>query len=313
MIKVGIAGAESECAGELMRLCLIHPDVELVTAWLPEKAGHSVSSLHPGFIGEEKIMFSSNLDATALDVVFAFRPIYTSSDWKKLMADNMNLKLILFAGTEEISSGLQESPVYGLSEMNRKPLVRGARVTVVPNTIAAVALVALYPIAAHLMLPSELKIEITAPKDLLYYDNIHAAEAEIIQRLEAVQASFTGKLECVVDGEEERERAMRIAVEIPFEAGVDEAYKIFDSIYDDHNFTYMVTHPVSTAEVEGTHKIILSLLKPQRDILRIEAVADPRMRGGASEAIHLMNLLFNLDEKTGLNLKAGRWMGGSSF
>ncbi len=37
--------------------------------------------------------------------------------------------------------------------------------------------------------------------------------------------------------------------------------------------------------------------KPDDSTLRIEAVADPRMRGGAGEAVHIMNLLFGLHEK----------------
>lgn len=47
--------------------------------------------------------------------------------------------------------------------------------------------------------------------------------------------------------------------------------------------------------------------KPERDTLRIHAVADPRMRGGAGEAVHIMNLLCQLHEKTGLALKASRF------
>ena len=292
-----------------MRLCLIHPDIELLTAYLPENAGRQVSSLHHGFIGEERIVFTSNFDATALDAAFIFRPIYSPSDWQKLMADNPGLKLIVFPGAEEVTEALQTDPVYGLSEMNRKPLVRGARIAIVPDTIASVALVALYPLAAHLMLPPELEIKVKAPADVASAAHIRTAGKEISENLSKVQSSFAGGVRCVYSGSEDSERSMRLSIELPFDASLDETFRIYDSIYDDHRFTFMVSHPVSTAEVEGTHKVILSFSKPEAGCLRIEAVADPRMRGGASEGIHLLNLLFSLDEKTGLNLKAGRWSG----
>ena len=69
----------------------------------------------------------------------------------------------------------------------------------------------------------------------------------------------------------------------------------------------MTTRPVGIEEVEGTQRMVLSFSKPQNDTLRIEGVADARMRGGAGEAIHVMNLMQHLHEKTGLEQKVNRW------
>ncbi|MDE5652295.1 MAG: hypothetical protein K2I48_02355, partial [Muribaculaceae bacterium] len=146
MIKVGIAGADSRIAGEILRLCLHHPDVDIVSAYAPAYAGRSVASVHTGFIGEPRLLFSSSFDATALDVAFIMHPIYSDSDWAKLMSDRKDLRLIIFPGAESVAGALPSSPVYGLSEINRKPMVRGAREAIVPDCVASPVLVALYPL-----------------------------------------------------------------------------------------------------------------------------------------------------------------------
>ena len=66
----------------------------------------------------------------------------------------------------------------------------------------------------------------------------------------------------------------------------------------------MVTYPVDYREVAGTDRCIVSLSKSDEDSLRISVEVDAALRGGAGEAVHLMNLLFGLHEKTGLDLKA---------
>lgn len=307
MIKVGIAGADTQTAGEILRLCLHHPDVEIITAYAPELAGRPVTSLHYGFIGEERILFTSNFDATSLDVAILLRPMYSQSDWAKLMADRPGLKLILFPGTEGAAESLSQNPVYGLSEMNRKPLVRGARVAVVPTPMAALALIALYPIAAHLMLPPRLRLEYEAPEDIIADESFRAATAaEIAGNLQSVQSSFPGQIE-ISAKPCPNVRGMKLRMDLPLGVSVDEMMKIYDSIYDDHNFTHLVTHSVEMAEVEGTHRVVISVMKNPEGGLTVQAVADPRMRGGAGEAVHLMNLLFSLHEKTGLDLKTTGW------
>lgn len=306
MIKVGIAGADSPLAGELLRLCLRHPDVDVVTAYAPDKAGLPVSALHHGFIGEERILFTSNFDATGLDMAFLLTPIYSETDWMKLMADRPQLKLVLF--NDALNEGMRSAfdPVYGLSEINRKPLVRGARVASVPEPIASVLLVGLYPLARHLMLRDNLEINVYAPEDLITPEKLDVAVKEIKFVLPQVQTSFNDEV-TLKSFTSSSDRSMRIKLTLPVTTNLEEIFKIYESIYDDHNFTFMVPHPVSTAEVEGTDKILISLSKPTPETLQLDIVADPRMRGGAGEAMHLMNLMFNLHERTGLDIKTSAW------
>ncbi|MDE5675381.1 MAG: N-acetyl-gamma-glutamyl-phosphate reductase, partial [Muribaculaceae bacterium] len=70
MIKVGIIGADTPEAGELLRLLINHPEVEVETLYAPLLAGRQVSSCHHGFIGERSMNFTDRLDLSKIDAVF---------------------------------------------------------------------------------------------------------------------------------------------------------------------------------------------------------------------------------------------------
>lgn len=107
--------------------------------------------------------------------------------------------------------------------------------------------------------------------------------------------------------EEVSNRGLKVNIEVPCSLEINEIFKIFDHCYDDHNFTFMLASSVPGYEVEGTQKTLVTLQRHTDDKLTITVVADSRMRGGAGDAVHIMNLLFGLHERTGLYLKAHKF------
>ena len=80
---------------------------------------------------------------------------------------------------------------------------------------------------------------------------------------------------------------------------------IRDRYYHDHNFVFLVDRPIVTADVENTNKCLLYLEKDDSSqMLTIHAMMDLLLKGSAGTAVHVMNLLFGLHERVGLNLKA---------
>ena len=286
MIKAAVVGADSRIAGELIRILTGHPDVEMVCLYAPSLSGHPVSETHHGLIGAGKLVF-------------------TDSDFGKSVVaslDGDNPRLVVIGN---VCSRIDppEGIEYGLSEINRKALVRGASRAVVPSLPASAALIALYPLATNLLLGSDIHIKALCDGCMAAVFNPSVSAMEISRRLSLVQASFDGNVSLDVDaGGAPRQFSlqMKIRCALPME----EILKLYDSIYDDHNFTYVVTYPVDYREVAGTDRCIVSLSKSDEDSLRISVEVDAALRGGAGEAVHLMNLLFGLHEKTGLDLKA---------
>ncbi|MGL4294028.1 MAG: N-acetyl-gamma-glutamyl-phosphate reductase, partial [Bacteroidales bacterium] len=70
MIKVGIVGGAGYTAGELLRLLLNHPDVELVFVNSSSNAGNKLYDVHSGLFGETELTFTQELPFHEIDLLF---------------------------------------------------------------------------------------------------------------------------------------------------------------------------------------------------------------------------------------------------
>lgn len=309
MIKIGIVGADSPQAGELLRILVNHPEVDIISLYAPGMAGREVSCRHHGFIGERVLTFTDSINPSKLDAVF----IADDSETGRRIVDRIEewpeLRIINLAPSR-FENWENSDMEYGLSEINRKPLVRGAKTAIIPSVAAAVSLIALYPLASNLLLDSDIDIEVSAPAALLSPDPKHISE-EISRQLKKYQTGFNGNVYVrFTRGDTERGIRSKVTMKCPLSA--IEVDRFFEAVYDDHNFTFMTMEEVSEKEVEGTQKCVVSFCKPGAGLVEINAVADAFMRGGAGDAVHMLNLLFALHEKVGLHLKASVYGGISA-
>lgn len=298
MIKVGIVGSENSVAGELIRILINHPDVDIQALVAPRYKGMGAESVHHGLVGERRLVFTDQADFSKLDFLFILDPGLDLSS----LPDQ--LKWVDMSGRKY--SEMPEDVVYGLSEAFRKPLVRGARHAFLPNPVASAALIALNPLALNLLISGDVKVESSLPDSIIKTGAIpllEGASDEIKAVLPQIQTSFSGEVACGAPEDSCSQRAMRVSVTVRCGMDIADLMPVFEKVYDDHNFTFMTTTRMENKEVEGTHKCLLRLSRPDFFTLKIEALADPSMRGGAGEAVHLMNLLCGLYEKTGLSLK----------
>ena len=305
MIKTGIIGAEGLDAGELSRILINHPEVDIKVMFSPDNNGRQVSSIHHGFIGEEIVNFSNTINPEELDVVF----IMDDSIYGRTLIENrqnypelriINLSPGRFARWDSFDME------YGLSEYNRKALVRGAKYAIIPSQAASLALIALSPLARYLLLNDDIRIEIAAPQEVANNINKTMVAEEIARQLKNLQSSFNAGIEISVNPNKSR-RVMRIKFLIPCQLSFEEITRIYENTYDDHNFIFIHPSEIEGREIEGTHKCIISYQKKNPETLQVEIVGDCRLRGGAGDAVHVMNLFFSLYEKTGLNLKPSRY------
>lgn len=305
MIKIGIIGADKPDAGELLRLLLNHPEVEVETLFSPSLSGRQVSSCHHGFIGERIMNFTDRLDLSKLDVIFIADDSQTGRNVIEKALEMEQLRVIdLSPGRFDDWSTMEME--YGLSEINRKPLVRGARMAIVPTPIASLALIALHPLATNLLLPSEISLTVVVPEGVAKLIEQKKVSEEIIRQLKHAQNSFEGNINMRIIPEGSG-RTMKVIATMVCPLAIAEIDRIFNSIYDDHSFAFTSLSKVGGEEVEGTQKCIVSFCKPGAGLIEIEIVGDCHMWGGAGDALHAMNLLFALHEKVGLNLKTSRF------
>lgn len=302
MIKAGIAGADTLMAGELIRILVNHPDVEIISAFAPGKVGRKVASVHHGLAGECDLEFSPDINPAKLDVIFidAHSDV---ADRFRLNTDRWpDLRIIDMSHCPSLDFEKLDM-AYGLAEINRKQLVRGCKRAVVPRSVSAVALICLYPLARHLLLNGNINISYACPSDIDTDEKSEMVRLEILDVLRNTQNSFQGDVILNRLNENVSPRGLRVEIEIPCNIDINELFRLYNDIYDDHNFTHLLPITMQGYEVEGTQKCLVSLQKRTPDTLTVSAVADCRMRGGAGDAVHIMNLLFGLHERTGLYLK----------
>lgn len=290
-------------AGELLRLLVHHPEVELNTAYSPGLSGVLLSRYHKGIVGNTDLKFTAEIDLNDLDILF----ITTDSpvlDKNTIIPEG--LKIIQIAEDEGFT--LKEpfadlDYVTGLSEMFRKPLVRGARnARVLPSPIG-VALIILYPLALNLLLNDSVCVKIELPGFKMKSVSADYISHSLSEILRESQFSFNSIKEVEIM---QSQTFRTLTVEVEFKCGinVEEIERIYSSVYDDHNFTHIVQWEPAVEEVAATQKCLLYVSKPTPETVKIKALADSVMRGGAGDAIHSMNLLFGLFEKIGLDFPA---------
>ncbi len=302
MIKVDIYGAENIKAGELIRILVNHPEIEFMNLYAPGMEGVPVSKIHHGLIGEMPLTFSSRPVSEKCDVLFICGNDMNAAEFMQLRAERPDLKVICLDpvdGVDADSAGL----VYALPEINRKLLVRGSTGALIPAPAASAMLIPLYPLGLEKMLEGDIDVRLTAPSDILEPEALEKAARQTETLLAETQPDFGYKINITPRQHAWKRRGLEAEIEIKCQAALEHIMDIY-KIYDDHNFAFAVTHPVTHAETVGTDKCIFHVSKPDNDTLLIKSTADCRMRGAAGEAVHVMNLLFGLHEKTGLYLKA---------
>lgn len=304
MIKVAISGADTRDAGELIRILLNHPEVEITAMSAPSKEGLPPSAIHHGMVGESLVNFTSSVSSSdKADVLFICDNTMSAAELSAMRLSRPELKIILLHtpdGFDLKANGV----VYGLPEINRKLLVRGATTAIVPSPGASAALVALYPLALHMLLNPNLFISFRMPQDLIDSSS-EATVKELREMLSEVQKSLT---EYTEPSFRATDHPRNMEVEVLLDSSIDLQHILeMYGMYDDHNFSFPITGSVSTEDVSGTDKCLFTISKPNDSQLLLHIVADPRMRGGAGEAVHIMNLLCGLHEKTGLAFKTTRF------
>ena len=127
MIKCGIIGGAGYTAGELIRLLLNHPDVELVFVNSTSNAGNKITDVHGGLFGETDMRFTSELPFDQIDLLFFCT---AHGDTKKFMESHAlpeDLKIIDLSQDYRLISP-EHDFIYGLPELNRRRICKSKRV-----------------------------------------------------------------------------------------------------------------------------------------------------------------------------------------
>lgn len=317
MAKIGIIGGAGYTAGELLRLLINHPEVDIKFIHSSSNAGSKVTDVHGGLLGETDLVFADNHPLEDIDVLFLCSAHGQSREFWNNNLRPENLKVIDLSQDYRDES---EGYVYGLPEVN-KQRIKNSSLIANPGCFATAIQLSLIPLAAEELLPDG-DINITAvtgstgagvkPSSTSHFswrnDNLsvykpftHQHLKEITMTLSQLQPGFKSELNFIpVRGDFPRGIFAIITLDCPLnEDKITELYKEF---YKDQPFVIISDKPIDLKQAVNTNKAVIHLQKNGKKLL-ITCAEDNLLKGASGQAVQNMNLMLGIDEKTGLRLK----------
>ena len=335
MVKIGILGAAGYTGGELIRLLLNHPRAEIVFANSESNAGNKVYDVHEGQLGETDLEFTSEMPFDQVDVVFFCFGHGKSEAFLKEHEIPANVKIIDLAQDFRIKG--DHDYVYGLPETHRKEIAKCQHLAN-PGCFATCIQLGLLPLAKAGLLTKDIAVNAitgstgagqkpSATTHFSWRDNnfsvyklfTHQHLHEICQTLNELKPAEAPH---VVDTLDEGYEADGITVdfipyrgdfprgifctevvtlnECPIESDIIARYKDF---YQDAAFTHYCDKALDLKQVVNTNKALVHVEVFGKKVV-ITSMIDNLLKGAVGQAVQNMNIMFGIDEKAGLNLKA---------
>lgn len=319
MIKAGIIGGAGYTAGELIRILVNHPTVEIAFVNSTSNAGKDVTAVHGGLFGETELVFTNELPLDGVDVLFLCS---AHGDSRKFLEANTvpaGLKIIDLS-TDYRQARPDHDFVYGLPEINKEAIQKAFHVAN-PGCFATAIQLAILPLAAAGLLTDDVHINaITGstgagvkPAETSHFswrnNNISVYKAfghqhldEIEQSVRQLQPGFDKNLNFIpVRGNFARGIFASTYTKCPLSVG--EAKALYSEFYKNAAFTFVADKNPDMKQVVNTNKAIIYVEKHGENLLIISMI-DNLLKGASGQAVQNMNLMVGIDEKAGLNLKS---------
>ncbi len=318
MIRVGIIGGAGYTAGELIRLLLIHPEVEIKFVHSSSNTGNRIVDVHAGLHGETELLFTDEMPFEEIDLLFFCT---AHGDTRKFLESHVlpdEVKVIDLSMDYRIK-GNDHDFIYGLPELNRRNTCK-SRFVANPGCFATCIELGLLPLAKEHLLKGDISVNaITGstgagvkPQATTHFswrnDNIsiykpfeHQHLPEIMQSIKQLQPDYDGEID-FIPYRGGFARGIFATIVVKCDLDIETLYKLYEHYYDRDSFTHIVNTPLDLKQVVNTNKCLIHLEKHGNKLL-ITSVIDNLLKGASGTAVHNMNLLFGLAESVGLQLK----------
>lgn len=334
-IKIGIFGGSGYGGSELLRILLFHPAAEIVFVTANEHAGKPVVEVHKNLAGLTYLSFVSNsdeLDLGEIDCAFLALPHGQAMNLVPRLPSN--LKAIDLSGDfrlrdqavfekhykqEHTAMKLQGDFVYGLTETNRKAISE-SRLIANPGCFATATLLGLAPLLTNGVLNGRVIVDAKTgssgsgakaaanthhPQRMnsfyAYKPFTHQHVPEIEQELERV-GDWTSELVFMTHSlPVARGIFASIYVEVKSDTSDAAVNEMFADYYRDSFFVRLVKGSPDINWVKTTNFCDIGFAVRGKQVVVFSAL-DNLVKGAAGQAVQNMNLMFGLNEKTGLML-----------
>ena len=328
MIKIGILGAAGYTGGELIRLLIHHPEAQIVFANSESNAGNYVADIHEGLYGDTDMKFTADMPFDDVDVIFFCFGHGKSEAFIREHHIPQHVRIIDLAQDFRIAGNDSNAGfmtpanhdfVYGLPEINRE-LIANARHVANPGCFATCIQLGLLPAAKMGLINDDVAVNaITGSTGAgqkpgatthfswrnnnmsIYKAFTHQHVPEIRQSLRQVQ----GYLDAAIDFIPYRgdfARGIFATEVVRTDKPIEEIVEGYKEFYKDAAFTHYVDKSIDMKQVVNTNKALVHCDKFGNKLL-ITSCIDNLLKWAVGQAVQNMNIMFGIDEKSGLNLK----------
>ena len=320
-IRVAIAGGTGYTGGELFRILLNHPMVEIVAATTTSSEGTPVASVHRDLIGETDLCFGKELNDP--DVIFLCLGHGISRQFVDTHEISPECRIIDLGNDFRLDGDYAgRNFVYGLCESARED-IRKAHDVANPGCFATAIQLATLPLAAAGLINDD--IHVTAitgstgagkkPGETTHFsyrsDNISIYKLFTHQHLAEIKQNLCRVSQC-----KEEAKVNFVPLRGDFTRGIfasvytraaegmsqQDYQKLYEDYYASSPFVFHSAEGISLKEVTNTNKGLVHV-ELHDGYVHIASAIDNLVKGAAGQAVQNMNLMFGLPEDTGLRLK----------
>ncbi len=320
-IKAGILGAAGYTGGELIRVLINHPNVEIAFAQSKSNAGKYCYEVHGDLIGSTELVFDAqhHLD---IDVIFLCAG---HGEGKKFVTENeipAHVKVIDIGNDFRLQADAHcngRTFIYGLPEIN-SALIKTANSIANPGCFATAIQLGLLPLAKAGLLQEVYTTGITGSTGAgqsLSATSHFSWRANNIQAYKTMSHQHLGEIgETLLQLQHNEKiainfvpwrgdftRGIFVSSTVDCDLSAEVLNEIYASFYAEYFFTTVSKIPIHLKQVVNTNKCAIQLEKVGGKLV-IHSAIDNLLKGASGQAVQNMNLMFGLEESAGLNLKA---------
>ena len=321
MINIGIIGGSGYTAGELIRILMYHPNVNIDFVYSTTNSGKPLSVAHHDLMGDIEMNFTDVVNPN-VNVVFLCLGHGKSISFLEENKFASHTKIIDLGNDFRLTKDAVfegKEFVYGLPELN-KTEIKKANFIANPGCFATAIQLALLPLAKNNLLKNDVHINATTGStgagvslaetshfswrnnNMSHYKAFeHQHLGEINQSVNQLQADYSDEL-IFVPNRGDFTRGIFATLYTDSDESLEDLVAKYEDFYKNEPFVTVTTTNINMKQVVQTNKCIISLLKKGNRIL-ITSIIDNLTKGASGQAIQNMNLMFGLEETIGLHLK----------
>jgi N-acetyl-gamma-glutamyl-phosphate reductase len=322
MINIGIIGGSGYTAGELLRLLENHPQACIDFVYSTTNAGSPVALVHDDLYGSLELNFTDTVNPD-VDLVFLCLGHGKSISFLRENPFSADTKIIDLGNDFRLAKDADfngKTFIYGLPELNREA-IKSAHYIANPGCFATAIQLALLPLAKSALLTDTVHINATTgstgagvmpsptshhpwrTSNMSHYKAFeHQHLGEIAQSLQLIQQGFQEEV-LFIPNRGDFTRGIFATLYTKLSTEFNEVVKLYHDYYESEPFVKVTSDNLSMKSVIQTNNCFISL-EQKGQYLLITSVIDNLIKGASGQAIENMNLMFGLDETTGLKLKA---------